>query len=153
MGSNPAGRATRIVFMASHTPAPINITLHSASRVFEIEFDDGRSFKLPFEFMRVHSPSAEVRGHGPGQGTLQTGKRDVTITEVQPIGHYAVQPLFSDGHSSGIYSWEYLYELGTNQNRLWDEYLQQLKAAGASRDSSAASDASPPGVPGCGHHG
>ena len=139
--------------MAAHTPAPINITLHSASRVFEIEFDDGRSFKLPFEFMRVHSPSAEVRGHGPGQGTLQTGKREVTITEVQPIGHYAVQPLFSDGHSSGIYSWEYLYELGTNQNRLWDEYLQQLKAAGASRDSSAASDASPPGVPGCGHHG
>ena len=153
MGSNPAGRATRTVFMAAHTPAPINITLHSASRVFEIEFDDGRSFKLPFEFMRVHSPSAEVRGHGPGQGTLQTGKRDVTITEVQPIGHYAVQPLFSDGHSSGIYSWEYLYELGTNQNRLWDEYLQQLKAAGASRDSSAASNASPPGVPGCRHHG
>jgi DUF971 family protein len=153
VGSNPAGRATRTVFMAAHTPAPINITLHSASRVFEIEFDDGRSFRLPFEFMRVHSPSAEVRGHGPGQGTLQTGKRDVTITEVQPIGHYAVQPLFSDGHSSGIYSWEYLYELGTNQNRLWDEYLQQLKAAGASRDSSAASNASPPGVPGCGHHG
>ena len=153
MGSNPAGRATRTVFMAAHTPAPINITLHSASRVFEIEFDDGRSFKLPFEFMRVHSPSAEVRGHGPGQGTLQTGKRDVTITEVQPIGHYAVQPLFSDGHSSGIYSWEYLYELGTNQNQLWDEYLQQLNAAGASRDSSAASSAAPPGAPGCGHHG
>ena len=153
MGSNPAGRATRTLSMASHIPAPINITLHSASRVFEIEFDDGRSFKLPFEFMRVHSPSAEVRGHGPGQGTLQTGKRDVTITEVQPIGHYAVQPLFSDGHSSGIYSWEYLYELGANQDRLWDEYLQQLNAAGASRDSGPTSNAAPPGTPGCGHHG
>jgi len=139
--------------MASHTPTPINITLHSASRVFEIEFDDGRSFKLPFEFMRVHSPSAEVRGHGPGQGTLQAGKRDVTINEVQPIGHYAVQPLFSDGHSSGIYSWEYLYELGINQSRLWDEYLEQLKAAGASRDSASTSPAAAPGASGCGHHG
>ena len=139
--------------MASHAPTPTNITLHSASRVFEIEFDDGRSFKLPFEFMRVHSPSAEVRGHGPGQGTLQAGKRDVTITEVQPIGHYAVQPLFSDGHSSGIYSWEYLYELGANQGRLWDEYLEQLKAAGASRDSALTTEAAAPGAAGCGHHG
>ena len=83
--------------MAVRAPAPINITLHSSSRVFEVEYDDGRSFRLPFEFMRVHSPSAEVRGHGPGQGTLQAGKRDVTITEVQPIGHYAVQPLFRTG--------------------------------------------------------
>ena len=138
--------------MSSHTPTPINITLHSASRVFEIEFDDGRSFRLPFEFMRVHSPSAEVRGHGPGQGTLQTGKRDVTITEVQPIGHYALQPLFSDGHSSGIFSWEYLYELGINQQRLWDEYLQQLNAAGASRDPGSTSNAAPSGAPSCGHH-
>ena len=139
--------------MAPHARTPINITLHSASRVFEIEFDDGRSFKLPFEFMRVHSPSAEVRGHGPGQGTLQAGKRDVTITELQPIGHYAVQPLFSDGHSSGIYSWEYLYELGANQRRLWDEYLEQLKAAGASRDSALTPEAAAPGAAGCGHHG
>ena len=153
MGSNPAGRATRTLAMASRAPTPINITLHSASRVFEIEFDDGRSFKLPFEFMRVHSPSAEVRGHGPGQGTLQAGKRDVTITEVQPIGHYAVQPLFSDGHSSGIYSWEYLYELGANQSRLWDEYLEQLKAAGASRDSALTPKAAAPDAAGCGHHG
>ena len=139
--------------MASHTPTPVNITLHSASRVFEIEFDDGRIFKLPFEFMRVHSPSAEVRGHGPGQGTLQAGKRDVRITEVQPIGHYAVQPLFSDGHSSGIYSWDYLYDLGVNQSRLWEEYLEQLKAAGASRDSAAVSSDAAPGPQGCGHHG
>ena len=138
--------------MASHTPAPVNITLHSASRVFEIEFEDGVSFKLPFEFMRVHSPSAEVRGHGPGQGTLQAGKRNVMITEVQPIGHYAIQPLFSDGHASGIYSWDYLYELGVNQARLWDEYLSQLEAAGASRDSSAAPSAALKS-PGCGHHG
>jgi len=139
--------------MASNAPTPINITLHSASRIFEIEFDDGRNFKLPFEFMRVHSPSAEVRGHGPGQGTLQAGKRDVTITGVQPIGHYAVQPLFSDGHSSGIYSWEYLYELGANQSRLWDEYLTQLKAAGASRDPALTPKVATPGAAGCGHHG
>jgi DUF971 family protein len=138
--------------MAVRAPAPINITLHSSSRVFEVEYDDGRSFRLPFEFMRVHSPSAEVRGHGPGQGTLQAGKRDVTITEVQPIGHYAVQPLFSDGHSSGIYSWEYLYELGVNQTRLWSEYLAQLEAAGASRDPAAASNVAAPSAPGCGHH-
>lgn len=139
--------------MAVRAPAPINITLHSSSRVFEVEYDDGRSFKLPFEFMRVHSPSAEVRGHGPGQGTLQAGKRDVTITEVQPIGHYAVQPLFSDGHSTGIYSWEYLYELGVNQTRLWNEYLAQLEAAGASRDPAAASNVAASSAPGCGHHG
>jgi DUF971 family protein len=136
--------------MASHSPNPVNITLHSASRVFEIEFDDGRSFKLPFEFMRVHSPSAEVRGHGPGQGTLQVGKRGVTIKEVHPIGHYAVQPLFSDGHSSGIFSWDYLYELGANQSRLWNEYLEQLKAAGASRDSAPTSNVGAP-TSGCGH--
>ena len=138
--------------MAVRAPAPINITLHSSSRVFEVEYDDGRSFRLPFEFMRVHSPSAEVRGHGPGQGTLQAGKRDVTITEVQPIGHYAVQPLFSDGHSSGIYSWEYLYELGVNQARLWSEYLTQLEAAGASRDPAASSNIAAPSASGCGHH-
>ena len=138
--------------MAVRAPAPVNITLHSSSRVFEVEYDDGRSFRLPFEFMRVHSPSAEVRGHGPGQGTLQAGKRDVTITEVQPIGHYAVQPLFSDGHSSGIYSWEYLYELGVNQTRLWSEYLAQLEAAGASRDPAAASSVAASSASGCGHH-
>ena len=138
--------------MAVRAPAPVNITLHSSSRVFEVEYDDGRSFRLPFEFMRVHSPSAEVRGHGPGQGTLQAGKRDVTITEVQPIGHYAVQPLFSDGHSSGIYSWEYLYELGVNQARLWSEYLAQLEAAGASRDPAAKSNVAAPSAPGCGHN-
>ena len=120
--------------MSTNSPTPVNITLHAASRVFEIEYDDGRSFKLPFEFMRVHSPSAEVRGHGPGQGTLQVGKREVTITEVLPIGHYAVQPVFSDGHTSGIYSWDYLYELGDEQEELWRRYLERLATAGASRD-------------------
>ena len=118
----------------SRTPVPTEITLHSASRLLEIAFDDGRVFKLPFEFLRVYSPSAEVRGHGPGQETLQVGKRDVTITHLEPVGHYAVQPLFSDGHNTGIYSFETLYELGVNQERLWAEYLAQLDAAGVSRD-------------------
>jgi len=116
------------------SPSPTEITLHAASRVLEIAFDDGRVFKLPFEFLRVFSPSAEVRGHGPGQETLQLGKREVTITQLDPVGHYAVQPLFSDGHSSGIYSWQYLYEIGEHQDELWDEYLARLDEAGGSRD-------------------
>lgn len=113
---------------------PTGITLHQKSRVFEIAFDDGRSFRLPYEFLRVYSPSAEVRGHGPGQEVLQTGKRLVEIRSLDPVGSYAVQPLFSDGHSTGIYSWEYLRELGEHQEALWAEYLERLKAAGASRD-------------------
>jgi DUF971 family protein len=118
----------------SAEPTPTEITLHTASRQLEIAFSDGRVFKLPFEFLRVYSPSAEVRGHGPGQETLQVGKREVTITRLEPVGHYAVQPLFSDGHESGIYSWSYLYEIGTQQQALWADYLAQLDAAGASRD-------------------
>jgi DUF971 family protein len=116
------------------SPTPTDITLHAVSRVLEIAFDDGRVFKLPFEFLRVYSPSAEVRGHGPGQETLQVGKRDVTISRLDPVGHYAVQPVFSDGHSSGIFSWSYLYEIATNQEALWADYVAQLEAAGASRD-------------------
>jgi DUF971 family protein len=116
------------------TPVPTEIKLHQASRVLEIAYADGRSFKLPYEFLRVYSPSAEVRGHGPGQETLQTGKRDVTIREVEPVGHYAIRPTFSDGHDSGIYSWEYLRELGEDQDALWQRYLDGLAAAGASRD-------------------
>jgi len=119
---------------APNDPSPTEITLHSASRVLEIAFDDGRVFKLPFEFLRVYSPSAEVRGHGPGQETLQLGKRDVTITQLEPVGHYAVQPLFSDGHSSGIFSWSYLYEIGVHQDELWAEYLARLAEVGGSRD-------------------
>ena len=113
---------------------PLEIKLHQKSRVLEISFDDGRSFRLPYEFLRVYSPSAEVRGHGPGQEVLQTGKRLVEIRSLEPVGSYAVQPLFSDGHSTGIYSWEYLYELGAHQEQLWTQYLERLKAAGAARD-------------------
>jgi DUF971 family protein len=137
----------------SSSPTPTDITLHSASRVLEIEFDDGQVFRLPFEFLRVYSPSAEVRGHGSGQETLQLGKRDVTITDVQPIGHYAIQPRFSDGHTSGIYSWDYLHEIGTHQARLWNEYLAQVEAAGASRDATAPGNAALAAPAGrtCGH--
>jgi DUF971 family protein len=116
------------------TPVPTEIKLHQTSRVLEIAYSDGRAFKLPYELLRVYSPSAEVRGHGPGQETLQVGKRDVTIAEVEPVGHYAIQPRFSDGHESGIFSWDYLYELGTEQDALWERYLSKLAAAGASRD-------------------
>lgn len=130
-------------------PHPTDITLHSASRVLEIAFDDGARFRLPFEFLRVHSPSAEVKGHGRGQETLQVGKRDVTIDSLQPVGHYALQLAFSDGHESGIYSWDYLYELGANQERMWAEYLAQLDEAGASRD--AGPDVSKQAARGCGH--
>jgi len=113
---------------------PTGITLHQKSRVLEIAFSDGRTFKLPYEFLRVYSPSAEVRGHGAGQEVLQTGKRSVEIRSIEPDGSYAIQPAFSDGHSTGIYSWEYLYELGETQDELWQQYLQKLKAAGASRE-------------------
>lgn len=113
---------------------PTEIKLHQKSRIFEISFDNGRSFHLPYEFLRVYSPSAEVRGHGPGQEVLQAGKRNVEIRSLEPVGSYAVQPVFSDGHSTGIYSWEYLYALGENQDELWAQYLERLKAAGASRD-------------------
>src|SRR5215510_7473755 len=113
---------------------PTEIKLHQKSRVMEIAFSDGRSFRLPYEFLRVHSPSAEVRGHGPGQEVLQTGKRDVAIKDVEAVGHYAIRPTFSDGHDTGIYSWDYLYELGVRQDELWQRYLGRLAAAGASRD-------------------
>jgi DUF971 family protein len=118
----------------STTPLPTEIKLHQQSRVLELVFSNGRHFRLPYEFLRVYSPSAEVRGHGPGQETLQTGKRDVTITSVEPVGHYALRPSFSDGHSSGLYSWDYLYDLGERQDELWQRYLERLAAAGESRD-------------------
>ncbi|HWI38256.1 MAG TPA: DUF971 domain-containing protein [Burkholderiales bacterium] len=118
----------------SDDKTPTGITLHQKSRVLEIAFADGRTFRLPYEFLRVYSPSAEVRGHGPGQEVLQTGKRNVEIRSIEPVGSYAIQPAFSDGHSTGIYSWEYLYELGETQDELWQQYLEKLKAAGASRE-------------------
>jgi DUF971 family protein len=113
---------------------PTGITLHQKSRVLEIAFSDGRSYRLPYEFLRVYSPSAEVRGHGPGQEVLQVGKRAVEIRALEPVGSYAVQPQFSDGHSTGIFSWDYLYELGENQEKYWSQYLEKLAAAGASRE-------------------
>jgi DUF971 family protein len=116
-------------------PLPTEITLHQASRALEIAFADGKSFRLPCEFLRVHSPSAEVRGHGPGQETLQTGKKDVTITAVEPVGQYAIQLRFSDGHDTGIYSWDLLYDYGIKQESMWQEYLQRLQEAGASREA------------------
>ncbi len=116
------------------TPTPTEVRLHQASRVLELAFSDGRRFRLPCEFLRVCSPSAEVRGHGPGQETLQVGKRQVAISELETVGHYALRPTFSDGHSSGIYSWDYLYDLGTRQDELWRDYLDRLAAAGAGRD-------------------
>ena len=113
---------------------PTGITLHQKSRVLEIVFSDKRSFRLPYEYLRVFSPSAEVRGHGPGQEVLQVGKREVDILSLEPVGSYAVQPQFSDGHNTGIYSWDYLYELGENQEKYWSQYLEKLAAAGASRE-------------------
>ena len=115
-------------------PAPAGITLHQKSRLLEIAFSDGKTFRLPYEFLRVQSPSAEVTGHGPGQEVLQVGKRNVEIRSLDPVGSYAVQPTFSDGHATGLYSWKYLYHLGENQEKLWAEYLEKLAKAGASRD-------------------
>ena len=120
--------------LTKDSPVPTDIRLHQQTRRMEIAFSDGAQFELSFEFLRVHSPSAEVRGHGPGQETLQTGKRDVDITGVEPVGNYALQPTFSDGHSTGIYSWDYLYDLGERRDALWQDYLDRLAAAGASRD-------------------
>jgi len=134
----------------STTPVPTEIKLHQASRVMETSFADGRIFRLPYEYLRVYSPSAEVRGHGPGQETLQTGKREVTITEVEAVGHYAIRPKFSDGHDTGIYSWDYLYDLGARQDALWQQYLGRLAGAGASRDPDPNAPA-PAAAHACGH--
>lgn len=132
-------------------PAPVRpteLTVHQQSRQLEIAFDDGARFRIPFELMRVYSPSAEVQGHGPGQEVLQTGKREVLIEAIEPVGHYAVQPRFSDGHDSGIFSWDYLYRLGAEQVALWQRYEERLAEAGVSRD-----DAMPVASGGaCGHH-
>jgi DUF971 family protein len=117
------------------TPAPTEIKLHQKSQVLEVTYADGECFRLPAEFLRVHSPSAEVRGHGPGQEVLQTGKKDVRIKAVDPVGNYAVQLLFSDGHNTGIYSWDLLYDYGERQDKMWQQYLDRLRAAGASREA------------------
>jgi DUF971 family protein len=115
-------------------PTPQDITLHNKSRVLEVYFSDGKTFRIPFELMRIYSPSAEVQGHGPGQEILQTGKRNVGVTGLAPIGNYAVQPSFSDGHDTGIFSWDYLYFLGSQEQKLWADYEARLAAAGVQRD-------------------
>ena len=117
------------------TPTPESITLHQQSRVLEVGFSDGSEYRIPFELMRVMSPSAEVQGHGKGQEVLQTGKREVDIVALEPVGNYAVQPTFSDGHSSGIFSWDYLHFLGSKQTELWADYNARLVAAGVERDA------------------
>ena len=116
-------------------PHPTEVKLHQGSRILEIAFSDGQRFSLTYEYLRVHSPSAEVRGHGPGQEVLQVGKRDVGIAEVEAVGHYAIRPTFSDGHDTGIYSWDYLYEIGRRHDEMWQRYLDRLAQAGQSREA------------------
>ena len=127
---------------------PQSITVHAKSRVLEVGFSDGATFRIPFELMRVYSPSAEVLGHGPGQEVLQTGKRDVELLGLDPVGNYAVQPRFSDGHDSGIFSWDYLYFLGSQQDQLWADYQRRLAEAGVDRDAPMQAG----GGHACGHH-
>ena len=134
--------------LTQDTPYPTAITVHQQSRLLEVGFSDGRTFRIPFELMRVYSPSAEVKGHGPGQEVLQTGKRLVEVVTLEPVGNYAVQPTFSDGHSTGIYSWDYLYFLGSQQDELWRQYESRLQEAGVDRDAPMPSA----GGGACGHH-
>ena len=121
--------------LSKDTPAPESLTVHGQSRVLEVGFSNGKIFRIPFELMRVYSPSAEVQGHGPGQETLQTGKREVTIVGLESVGHYAIKPSFSDGHDTGLFTWEYLYFLGSQQDELWADYDKRLQAAGVERDA------------------
>ncbi len=130
------------------TPTPVSLTAHGRSRVLEVAFSDGAHFRIPFELMRVYSPSAEVQGHGPGQEVLQSGKREVVVEAIEPVGHYGIKPTFSDGHDSGIFSWDYLYHLGARQDALWAQYQARLAAAGRGRDDPMP----PPGGGACGGH-
>ena len=139
--------------LKTQAPQPTALTVHQVSKVLEVGFDDGNTFRIPFELMRVYSPSAEVQGHGPGQEVLQTGKRDVAITEIEAVVHYAVQPQFSDGHNTGIFTWGYLYELGAEQAAKWARYEERLSAAGMSRDAPMVQGGGSAGSGGsCGHH-
>ena len=124
--------------LTANTPQPTALTVHQQSRVLEVGFSDGKEFRIPFELMRVYSPSAEVQGHGPGQEVLQTGKREVEVVALESVGNYAVLPVFSDGHNTGIYSWDYLYFLGSQQAQLWAQYEERLAAAGMNRDAPMA---------------
>jgi DUF971 family protein len=141
-------------FSKESAPNPTALTVHKQSRMLEVAFDDGSAFSLSFELLRVYSPSAEVRGHGHGQEILQLGKRNVLVTALEPVGNYAIQPHFSDGHNTGIYAWGYLYWLGKNQAQLWEDYLCRLEAAGytpeTGRDASAETGNDQ--APSCGHH-
>ncbi len=134
--------------LQTHTPTPVSLTVHQQSRVLEIGFDDGQVFRIPFELMRVYSPSAEVQGHGPGQEVLQTGKRDVGIADIEPVGNYGVKPRFTDGHESGIYTWDYLHQLGSQEQQLWADYNARLQAAGVDRDTPMPGKS----AHACGHH-
>ena len=134
--------------LTPQTPQPTGITVHQQSRVLEVGFSDGKQFRIPFELMRVYSPSAEVQGHGPGQEVLQTGKREVGLNGLAQVGNYAVQPSFSDGHDTGIFSWDYLYFLGSQQDELWRKYEERLLAAGADRDTATTAGKA---ASACGH--
>lgn len=122
--------------LSKNTPIPTAIKLHQKSNILEISFNDGKTFRLSCEFLRVYSPSAEVRGHSPGQEILQTGKQDVSITHIEPIGRYAIQLHFSDGHNTGLYSWDLLYNYGMNHDAMWQHYLQRLEEAGIKRENN-----------------
>lgn len=121
--------------LTTGSPTPEALTVHAKSKVLEIKFSDGASFQIPFELMRIYSPSAEVQGHGPGQEVLQTGKREVGLLGLEPVGNYAVQPSFSDGHDTGLFTWDYLYFLGSQQEKLWQDYETRLAEAGMNRDA------------------
>ena len=138
--------------LKTDSPTPEDITAHSASRVLEVKFSDGETFRIPFELMRVYSPSAEVKGHGPGQEVLQTGKRNVGLLDIEPVGNYAIKPTFTDGHDSGLFTWEYLYFLGSEQDGLWADYEKRLADAGATRDTPMPSAAGGAGGA-CSSHG
>ena len=146
----PQGPTPTMAGLDSNPPIPTEIRLHQTSRVMELSFADGTHFRLPYEYLRVYSPSAEVRGHGPGQETLQIGKRDVGIAELEAVGHYAVRPKFTDGHDTGIYSWPYLYDLGARHDQLWSQYLSRLEQAGASRDADPGPSVAATTGHGCG---
>ena len=138
--------------LKTNAPTPEDITAHSTSRVLEVKFSDGATFRIPFELMRVYSPSAEVKGHGPGQEVLQTGKRQVGLLDIEPVGNYAIKPTFTDGHDSGLFTWEYLYFLGSEHDTLWADYEKRLADAGVTRDTPMPSSSANTGGA-CSSHG
>lgn len=133
--------------LSKDTPNPTEIKLHRKSRLLEIVFEDGKTFQIPCEFLRVYSPSAEVRGHSPGQEVLQVGKKNVSIDHIEPVGNYAIQLNFSDGHNTGLYSWDLLYDYGLHQEKMWQRYLDRMEKAGASREPLARSQGLNPQLP------